>query len=227
VFQWGIGCVTNVIDVWDENEETGYSSPKTVVDVHYLVCNTREKNIELTRVTVIPMPYRGDRPTLRRAASLPKETLAEVGIVLVPDYELLTPIGESITAYYDTVFCFGPHHYSYLEGWLKYGLKTRRHETRGWLKKLLITHKLLEAGTAAVRSRVMADYQCQLVAIEMMKFIQGDKYKDPRLVSEHGVFHGKHDGRFHTKKAGVPTGVFTIPYLIHAYDVSESSFKRK
>ena len=29
------------------------------------------------------------------------------------------------------------------------------------------------------------------------------------------------------KKAGIPTGIFTVPYLIYAYDVSETSFKRK
>jgi hypothetical protein len=29
------------------------------------------------------------------------------------------------------------------------------------------------------------------------------------------------------KKLASPTGVFTIPYLLHAYEVSESSFKRK
>jgi hypothetical protein len=54
----GIGCVTNVTDIWEE------STPATVVDLHYLLSNTCENNIELFRVTVIPMPYRGDRTTL-------------------------------------------------------------------------------------------------------------------------------------------------------------------
>jgi hypothetical protein len=73
----------------------------------------------------------------------------------------------------------------------------------------------------------MSDYQCQIVAMEVIKFIQGSDYKDPRLVSQHGVFHGKQDGRFQKKKAGIPTGVYAVTYLLHAYDVSESSFKRK
>ncbi len=72
----------------------------------------------------------------------------------------------------------------------------------------------------------MSDYQCQLVAMEVMRSIQGSDYKDPRLVTEHGVFKGKEDGRYQ-KKAGIPTGVFTVPYLLYAYDVSEMSFKRK
>jgi hypothetical protein len=67
-FSGGIGCVTNVTDIWDDNGETEESSPATVVDVRYLLSNTCEKNIDLSRVTVIPMPYRGARPTLRRAA---------------------------------------------------------------------------------------------------------------------------------------------------------------
>ncbi len=85
----------------------------------------------------------------------------------------------------------------------------------------------MKEGNAALWARVMSDYQCQIMAMEVMKSIQGSDYKDPRLVSQHGVFHGKQDGRFQTNKAGIPTGVYTMPYLLHAYDVSESSFKRK
>ena len=45
----------------------------------------------------------------------------------------------------------------------------------------------------------MSDYQCQLVAMEVMRSIQGSDYKDPRLVTEHGVFKGKEDGRYQKK----------------------------
>ncbi len=46
-------------------------------------------------------------------------------------------------------------------------------------------------------------------------------------MTEHGVFKDKLDGRCQKKKSGIPTGVFTIPYLLHAYDGFESPFKRK
>ena len=116
---------------------------------------------------------------------------------------------------------------SFNVGWLKHGLTSKRHATRGWLKKLLVQHNLLTDGNDAIWNRVMSDYQCQLVAMEVMRSIQGSDYKDPRLVTEHGVFKGKEDGRYQKTKTGIPTGVFTVPYLIYAYDVSETSFKRK
>ncbi len=80
----------------------------------------------------------------------------------------------------------------------------------------------------ALWSRVMSDYQCQLVAIETMQSTIGDDFKDSCLVSEHGVVHEKSNGRVESSsKAGVPKGIFTIPYLLYAYDVSRSSFKRR
>ena len=103
---------------------------------------------------------------------------------------------------------------SFNVGWLKYGLTSKRHATRGWLKKLLVQHNLLADGNDAIWIRVMSDYQCQLVAMEVMRSIQGSDYKDTRLVTEHGVFKGKEDGRYQKKKAGILTGVFTVPYLL-------------
>ena len=73
----------------------------------------------------------------------------------------------------------------------------------------------------------MGDYQCQIVAIEAMQSAIGADFKDPRLVSEHGVGKDKRSGRYkNDNKAGVPKGIFTIPYLLHAYDVSRSTFRR-
>jgi hypothetical protein len=83
-------------------------------------------------------------------------------------------------------------------GWLKYGLTNKRH-ARGWLKNVLVQHNLLDDGKDALWNRVMSDYQCQLVAMEVMRSIQGSHYKDPRLVTEHGVFKGKEDGRYQKK----------------------------
>ena len=89
---------------------------------------------------------------------------------------------------------------SFNVGWLKYGLTSKRHATRGWLKKLLVQQNLLVDGNDAIWMRVMRDYQCQLVAMEVMRSIQGSDYKDPRLVTEHGVFKGKENGRYKKKR---------------------------
>ena len=103
----------------------------------------------------------------------------------------------------------------------------RRNEKCGWLKALLTTHNLLPPGKDALWCRIMGDYQCQIVAIEAMQSAIGADFKDPRLVSEHSVGKDKRSGRFkNNNKAGVPKGIFTIPYLLHAYDVSRSTFRR-
>jgi hypothetical protein len=74
----------------------------------------------------------------------------------------------------------------------------------------------------------MIDYQCQLLAIERMQSTAGDDFKDPRLVSQHGVVNAKANRPFQSSsKAGIPKGVYTIPYLLHAYDVPRSTFKRR
>ena len=84
---------------------------------------------------------------------------------------------------------------------------------------------MLPPGKDALWSRIMGDYQCQIVAIEAMQSAIGADFKDPRLVSEHGVGKDKLSGRYkNNNKAGVPKGIFTIPYLLHAYDVKRSTF---
>ncbi len=55
------------------------------------------------------------------------------------------------------------------------------------LKSLLTTHIFLPPGKDALWSRIMGDDQCQIVAIEAMESAIGEDFKDPRLVSEHGV----------------------------------------
>jgi hypothetical protein len=55
------------------------------------------------------------------------------------------------------------------------------------------------------------------------------KISSPCVGSVHGISHGKSNGRFESSgKSGViPKGIFTIPYLLHAYDVTRSSFRRR
>ncbi len=74
----------------------------------------------------------------------------------------------------------------------------------------------------------MSDYQCQLVAIETMEATAGADCADPRLVFGRSVAFSKSNGQFcSTLKSGVPKGIYTIPYLLHAYNVTRSSFRRR
>ena len=78
-------------------------------------------------------------------------------------------------------------------------------------------------------TRIMSDYRCQIAAIDGMKEAMGDDFVDPRDHKGTNVEGG--GGRFVSLKKmtqrGVPKGVFTIPYLLHAYDVARSTFNRK
>ncbi len=73
----------------------------------------------------------------------------------------------------------------------------------------------------------MPDHKCQLAAIEGMKMAMGDNFVDPR---EHKGNNGE-KGKFVTKKTesqlDVPKQVWTIPYLLYAYDVKRSNFHNK
>jgi hypothetical protein len=64
--------------------------------------------------------------------------------------------------------------------WLQYGLKSRTHERRGWLKDKLLKLDLLEATPEALWKRIISDHKCQLAAIEGMKMAMGETFLDPR-----------------------------------------------
>jgi hypothetical protein len=111
--------------------------------------------------------------------------------------------------------------------WLQYGLKSRTHERRGWLKDKLLKCGLLEATPEALWKRIMSDHKCQLAAIEGMKMAMGDAFVDPR---EYKGNNGE-KGKFVTKKKetqlDVPKNFWTIPYILYAYDVKRSNFHNK
>jgi hypothetical protein len=129
------------------------ASTITVVDVHYLVFNTKERRVQLTRVVVIPMPYKSDKPTLR---------VRQTG-----------PGTKAVTHK-------APANKTSLE-WLKYGLETRRYETKGWLLNVLEELNILpKENKIAKWTRIMTDYHCQLAYLEGLQHALGDAYKDPR-----------------------------------------------
>jgi hypothetical protein len=111
--------------------------------------------------------------------------------------------------------------------WLKSGLSSRAHEKPGWLRDKLLQLNLLEANNEALWKRVLSDYKCQLAAIEGMQLTMGTDFVDPR--ETRGVQGG--GGKFvplkKTSQLNVPKNTWTIPYLLHAYDVKRSSFMDK
>ncbi len=111
--------------------------------------------------------------------------------------------------------------------WLQFGLKSRTHERRGWLKDKSLKCGLLEATTEALWKRIMSDHKCILAALEGMKMAMGDNFVDPR---EHKGINGE-KGKFVTKKTesqlDVPKNFWTIPYLLYAYDLKRSNFHNK
>ncbi len=73
----------------------------------------------------------------------------------------------------------------------------------------------------------MSDYKCQLSAIEGMQLALGSTFIDPR---EHKGKQGE-GGKFVSVKkesqADMPKNMWTIPFLLHAYDVKRSNFQNK
>jgi hypothetical protein len=77
------------------------------VDVHYLIYGRRERGVPVSRLTVIPMPYTSAQMPLRKRVR---------------------------HKHIDIEHRDSPPQRQPLE-WLQYGLASRRHEKRGWLKK--------------------------------------------------------------------------------------------
>ena len=114
--------------------------------------------------------------------------------------------------------------------WLQYGLETRRHETPGWLLKLLEEHNILPTDNKVAKwARIMTDYNCQLAYLQGLQHALGAAYKDPRdytgiRATDSG---GKYVSLKKSSQQGVPKNMYTIPYLMWAYDVNKCTFKRK
>jgi hypothetical protein len=113
--------------------------------------------------------------------------------------------------------------------WLEYGLQTRKHERKGWLKEELLKHKLVADNKTAMWTRVLSDYACTEAGREGMEKALGKNYVDPR---EHKGVQGKQSGgRYISLKKesqiGVPKNIWTLGYLMHAYGVDKATFRRR
>ncbi len=97
-----------------------------------------------------------------------------------------------------------------------------RHHTYGWLREDLTASGKLDGTKDSLYSRVWADYNAQLIHIRAQKDILGDDY-DPLH-----ILPGRNgDGMFtFTKNVNVPKNHLTLTYLLHAYGMDQSTFKR-
>ncbi len=77
----GIGCVLGLHREECAVPGSVVACTITAVDVHYLVFNRKERRDLVTRMIVIPMPYKADKPTIRvrkNASSTTKQWLLKL-----------------------------------------------------------------------------------------------------------------------------------------------------
>jgi hypothetical protein len=124
----GYGCIAAT----HPTEQIGNAKPTVEsFDIHWLIANRFERRVKVSRLTVVPMPYKSPVPTLRF-----KKQPKQIDVFVKP-----------------------PPERTRIE-WLEYGLKTRKHESKGWLKEELQRRKLLPETKAALWARVLSDYAC-------------------------------------------------------------------
>ncbi len=105
---------------------------------------------------------------------------------------------------------------------LKAGLRTVGHHTAGWLREDLIANGTLDGNKEAVYAKMFADYQAQQIYIRAQKDILGEDFNPLHILPGRDE-----EGRFaFTKNVDVPKNHLSIAYLLHAYDISSSTFKR-
>jgi hypothetical protein len=173
--------------------------------VGYVLDKRIETGIHEERITVTMMPFKDLTSFTRRRRN---EALDAGSVVLLPDREIVQPDRTSLE-------------------WLEWGLKTRTHEKKGWLKEKLLEYDLLEANEEALWKRVISDYKCQMAAIKGMRLVLGLAFKDPRDYKGVSGSEGKFVSVKKDSQRDIPKNMWTIPYLLHAYDVKRSNFQNK
>jgi hypothetical protein len=105
---------------------------------------------------------------------------------------------------------------------LKAGLRTVRHHTAGWLKEDLLANGTLDGTKEALYARMFADFQAQQIYIRAQQDILGEDYNPLHVLPGRDE-----EGRFSfTKNVDVPKNPLSIAYLLYAYYISSSTFKR-
>jgi hypothetical protein len=104
---------------------------------------------------------------------------------------------------------------------LKWGLQFKRNVKKGWLRDLLVKEQILDGSKAATHARFWSDHKAQDVFMQGMQACMGDDF-DPRVSKQ----NREADGHFGTNKNGVPQNFLTVKYVLHAYDISYTTYKR-
>jgi hypothetical protein len=142
-------------------------SGRAICTVSYIIDSRIEKFVDQARITVTIMPYK-DSTSANRQKRAVQQLQAEV----LPDRVYEAPERSNLE-------------------WLEFGLKSRTHEKKGWLKEKLLEYDLMEATDEALCKRVLSDYKCELAGIEGMRLALGLKFKDPRETKGHNGEFGK------------------------------------
>jgi hypothetical protein len=194
------GGVGTIMDIHKDDAD------RNTVTVNYVLDKRIETRIAVSRIAVTMMLSFKDITSASR--NRPPASLDSDNVVLMPDRVHAVPERSPLE-------------------WLEYGLKSRTHEKRGWLKEKLLEYELMEANSEALWKRVISDYKCQLSAIEGMRLALGAKFIDPREYKGVAGTKGKFVSEKKESQLGVPKNMWTIPFLLHAYDVKRSNFQNK
>jgi len=90
------------------------------------------------------------------------------------------------------------------------------------LKQDLISSGKLVDTKEAIYAKVWADYNAQLIHVRAQQDILGDDYNPLRTIPGRDE-----DGKFtFNKNVDVPKNYLSLEYLLYAFDVSQSTFKR-
>jgi hypothetical protein len=105
---------------------------------------------------------------------------------------------------------------------LKAGVRTVRHHKLGWLRGDLLANGSIDGTKESLHTRLFSDFQAQQILIRAQKDILGDDFNPLH------VMPGRDEERrfSFTKNVDVPKNYLSQAYLLHAYDVSESTFWR-
>jgi hypothetical protein len=178
---------------------------KSWLTVSYVLDKRIETRIDETRITITMMPYKD----LTSASRDRRNAASQLDAVeLMPDRQLHVPERTPLQ-------------------WLEYGLKSRTHEKKGWLKDKLLEYGLMEGNPEGLWKRVISDYKCQLSAIEGMRLALGASFTDPREYKGKAGADSKFVSEKKDSQRDIPKNMWTIPYLLHAYDVKRSNFQNK
>ncbi len=162
----------------------------------YVLDGTREMKVRIERMTTIPMPHRGPFPILR--------TRKKDAPVTEP-----CKLAKSKFATMSSMDL------------LKWGLSYKRNVKKGWLKDLLVSEEILDGTKAGTHKRFWEDYKAQGVFMQGMQACFGEEF-DPRASKP----ARDEKGEWQCNKNSVPQNFITVKYLLHAYDLSYSTFKR-